>query len=403
MALTPPFKPNRFFGAKEGGGLCMIGGIYSDQRCPICHARFSDNFKTALICPNHPDQQASHFRVYFKGVTKRFSSYQEASRQLTGLRFETDNGKFDPREYRKSKPLGFENLASQWLKIKEKEVKKSSYRKIADHLHKACKFWGNISIKEIGFKEIQLFLLSLEGLSDKTKHNHLSSLRQFFGWLKKAKVVESRPDFPEIRFELAWRKTVDKDTQQAIIEEVYRISYLVNIKIWIGIRFLSTYFNLRPGELLNIKEGDIDFRQGEILIPHPKEKRPKKVFLLAEDVELLRSLPRGLPDLYFFRHGRGLKGVKAGDRFGDKYLYKWWVKACDNLGIEGLDLYGGTRHSTVRGLRKYRTPEEIRMGSMHSTNKAFERYFRVEPDDLRDIYKDAQSLKHEKTYKPFST
>ena len=25
---------------------------------------------------------------------------------------------------------------------------------------------------------------------------------------------------------------------------------------------------------------------------------------------------------------------------------------------------------------------------MHSTNKAFERYFQIESDDLRDIYKD---------------
>jgi integrase len=368
----------------------MLGGIYSEQRCPRCGSRFRDNFKTALVCANHPDQQATRFRVYFKGVTKRFSSYLEASRHITGLRFETDNGKFDPREYRKSKPLGFENLASQWLKIKEKEVKKSSYRKIADHLHKAAKFWDNISIKEIGFKEVQLFLLSLENLSDKTKHNHLSSVHQFFRWLKKAKVVDSIPDFPEIRFELAWRGTVNKETQRSIIEEVYRISHHINPKVWIGIKFLATYFNLRPGELLNIKEGEIDLRQGEILIPHPKEKRPKKVFLLPEDVDLLRSLPRGLPDLHFFRHGKGLKGVKAGDRFGEKYLYKWWVKACDNLGIVGVDLYGGTRHSTVMQLRKYRTPEEIRLGSMHSTNKAFERYYRSDPDDYRDIYRDAQ-------------
>ena len=378
----------------------MLGGIYSEQRCPVCGSRFRDNFKSALQCPSHPDHQATHFRVYFKGVTKRFVSYQEASRHITGLRFETDNGKFDPREYRKSKPLGFENLTTQWLRLKEKEVKKSSYRKIADHLHKASKFWGNISIKEIGFKEVQLFLLSLETLSDKTRHNHLSSVHQFFGWLKRAKVIDSIPDFPEIRFELAWRRTVDKETQQSIIKEVQRITYKINPKIWIGIKFLSTYFNLRPGELLNVKEGDIDLRQGEILIPHPKEKRPKKVYLLSEDVELLRSLPRGIPDLYFFRHMRGLKGAKAGERFGDKYLYKWWVKACENLGIEGIDLYGGTRHSTVRELRKYRTPEEIRLGSMHSTNKAFERYYRSDPDDYRGIYRDAQGDKKDKMRKP---
>jgi len=88
----------------------------------------------------------------------------------------------------------------------------------------------------------------------------------------------------------------------------------------------------------------------------------------------------------FFRH-------KNGEQFGQKYFYKWWKRACKNLGIEGVDLYGGTRHSTVRALRKYRTPEEIKLASMHSTNKAFERYFRFDGDDLRDIYKDTQGGK----------
>jgi hypothetical protein len=41
-------------------------------------------------------------------------------------------------------------------------------------------------------------------------------------------------------------------------------------------------------------------------------------------------------------------------------------------------------------LRKYRTPEEIKRATMHSTNKAFERYFYIEGEDLRGIYEDAR-------------
>ena len=67
------------------------------------------------------------------------------------------------------------------------------------------------------------------------------------------------------------------------------------------------------------------------------------------------------------------------------------LRACDNLGIKGVDLYGVTLHSAFRELRKYRTPEEITVGSMHSTNKAFERYFQVEPNNRRNIYRDMQS------------
>ena len=375
----------------------MIGGIYSDQKCSLCGSRFIDNKKDALVCPVHPGQKADKFRVYFKGVTKRFGSYLEASRFLTGLRFETDNGKFDPREYKRSKPLGFENLANQWLLLKEKEVKKSSYRKIGEHIYKACKHWGNINVTEIGFKEIQLFVHSLEWLSDKSKHNHLSSVKQFFRWLKRAKVIKEIPEFPEIHFELTWRKTIDKETQRAIIEEIRRISYKINPKIWLGIKWLATYFNMRPGEMINIQEKHIDLKQREILIPDPKERRPKIVYLLDEDVEILKSFPRGLPDLYFFRH-TSRRGVKGGQRFGKDLIYTWWKKACKNLDIEGVDLYGGTRHSTVRDLRRCRTPEEIKLASMHSTNKAFERYFTVEPDDIRRIYRDTNGKKLAKDF-----
>ena len=127
---------------------------------------------------------------------------------------------------------------------------------------------------------------------------------------------------------------------------------------------------------------------GIVIIPHPKERKPKTVPLLPEDVNLIKRLPRGLPDLYFFRHSPGVKGARAGTRFGDKYLYKWWKRACDNLGIVGVDLYGGTRHSSARALREFRSPEEIKRATMHSTNKAFERYFQIGLDDIRSIYAD---------------
>jgi len=101
---------------------------------------------------------------------------------------------------------------------------------------------------------------------------------------------------------------------------------------------------------------------------------------------LLSLFPKNLPHLYFFRHSSGLSGVKAGQRFGDKYFYKWWKRACKSLGIEGVDLYGGTRHSSVIALRQFATPEQIKRATMHSTNKAFERYFRIESDEVREVY-----------------
>lgn len=195
---------------------------------------------------------------------------------------------------------------------------------------------------------------------------------------------------------ICWRRTIDKGTQQAIIDEVYKVSHKTNLKIWLGIKFLATYISIRPGELINIKEKDIDLESGLIFIPHPKEKKPKVVPFLDEDIALIKTLPRGLPELPFFRHHSGISGVKAGQQFGPRYLYKWWKKACENIGLAGIDLYGGTRHSTALALRNFATPEQIRRASMHSTNKAFERYFKVESEEVKNIYALTQEV-HKKT------
>ena len=121
--------------------------------------------------------------------------------------------------------------------------------------------------------------------------------------------------------------------------------------------------------------------------PHPKEKKFKAVPILKEDIALLDGFLRAFPSMPFFRHGRGVNGVKENEPYGVKYFYKWWKKSCSALGIEGVDLYGGTRHSSARALRAFHSPEEIKRATMHTTNKAFERYFQIESEDLRDIYR----------------
>ena len=371
----------------------MIGGIYSDQRCPLCGARFKDNHKNALVCPKHQDQTATRFRVYFRGVTSRFSSYAEASRYLTGLRFKADEGSFDKRDYRKNNPLGFENLALKYLERKRQEVR--CYRNLDNHLSRAIDWFGNTNIKSIGFGEIEDFIKGQkkengEILSNKTLHNILTSLHAFFRWVSKREREVMIPDFPEIKYELGWRNTISLEVQDEIIDEVYKISHKVNKKIWLGIYLLSTYPKIRPIELLNVREGDIDLSLGLINVTTNKERKPKLLALTEEDVELLRSFPRGLPHLHFFRHE---KGRLAGKRFGKDLWYSYWKEACRNLGIEGIDLYGGTKHSTVRGMRQFFRPDEIQQGTGIATNKAFGRYFQHEFEDELKIYRKRNELR----------
>jgi hypothetical protein len=99
-----------------------------------------------------------------------------------------------------------------------------------------------------------------------------------------------------------------------------------------------------------------------------------------------------LPGLPFFRHPKGISGCKAGEKFGAKNFYKWWKKACKNLGIENLDLYRATRHNTATALGEYLSTEDIKTGSLHSTNKAFERYFQGQAKKAKKVHQKAINL-----------
>jgi integrase len=372
----------------------MVGGIYSDQRCPICNGKFAEDHKReGLFCQKHPEQRAhGRFRVRFgRQILKRFPSYDAARRFRGGLQFEVDAGKFDVRDYQQDRPLGFGNLYDQYLTHKRKIISHKHWNNLRNYGGRAVKAWGNRNIKEIGYAEIEDFLWA-QDVSDTTKAKMRSVLHDFWHWLRKRRVITHQqvPDFPEISFELAFRKLVDKETQGSILDEIHRLSYDINPKIWLGVKWLSTYISIRPGELLAITEDQIDREQGVLFVTTTKEKRPKIVPLIDEDIEIAGQFPQGLPGIRFFRHVPGLSGIQAGAPFGPRYLYKWWKRACANLGIVGVDLYGGTRHSTACALTEFCSPEEIKHATMHTTNKAFERYFRMEKSKLRSIYQHTQ-------------
>ena len=346
----------------------MKGRIYSMQKCPLCGGIFyHDENRAGLFCKKHCDIAAnSKFVVRFgRSITKRFRSYHEAERFLTGLRFENDKGTFDVRDYRKENPLGFENLSKKWIEQKKRtKVKPKTIQSYENYLNKAIEVWGQSNIKTIGTGEIEDFLLgdhqdkrSKKPISDKTRHNMKSCLHQFFKWVCRREKSVELPEFPEISFELGWRNTVTIVVQQAIIEEVKRLSFDIEPKVWIGIKLLATYIKIRPGEMRNVRERDINLESGFIHIPHPKEgsrKQGKFAYLDAEDIDLIKSFPRSIdPDLYYFRHMSTRSGVKVGEQFGPKYFKKWWDKACGNLGVRGVDLYGGTKHSTATALGEF--------------------------------------------------
>jgi integrase len=381
MTLIPTnMPPEPYYGR-----LCMKGSIYSGQKCPICGETFVYiDVRKGLFCKKHPDQRAAgRFYVKFGNEhTKRFANdFAAAERHLTGLRFKTDENTFDIRDYQKERPLAYENLAKKYLAYKANtKISKHHLTHMTNVMNKSVHEWRGKNIKDIGEGEVEDFLFQdFGGISDKTRHNYKSVLSDFWTWVVRREKNKSgirMLEFPSISYELGWRTITDIKTQQRIVDEVRRISYDINPRIWLGIKLLTLYPKIRPGELINILEGHINTSENWIVFPHPKEGKPKFVHILPEHSNLIAEHwePRGLPHLHFFRHIHGRSGIKVGQPFGQRYLRKYWAKACENLEIVGVTLYPGTKHSTVTGLGKLLTPEQIKRGATGHVSDAFERY-----------------------------
>ena len=206
------------------------------------------------------------------------------------------------------------------------------------------------------------------------------------------------PEIPEIEYELDFRSVTDFETQGKILNEISDLSYHINPKIHLGCDMLASYTNLRPQDLLKITEADIDLLSGVITIHFPTKKKntPKTIRLIdrhIKEIEILKMNYAGMPHMPFFRHVKGVSGVTVEAQFGEKYFYKWWKRACRNLGIEGLDLYGGTRHTTTTESAKLLGQAAAKQALGNTSNKSMERYCLIQDDGTYDIVRKIDSLK----------
>ena len=382
----------------------MRGNIYAKEKCMICGSSFkNDENQRGCFCPNHPEQKAHNgFIVRFgRDISKYHKNYDDAYRFLTGLRYEVDSQKFDPRDYKSDKPLGFENQAEKFLVFKKNKVDKDTFKHLQRYMHVAIGVWGSRNIKTIHYAEINDLFISLraKGLAEKTIANHRSCYNDFFNWVadmenKQGEKSFIAPKVPKIKYKLGTRNIISKNDQARIVEQIKKNTYHINPKIWLGVRWLTIYVAMRPGEMLRLKERDVGI-DGLLFLPgkSTKEREPKPIPLLDEDIKILKGMSRGLPDEPFFRWDKDYNTGKAGNRFGRNIFYDHWVKACKQLGITDIDLYGGTRHTTVSSLGQHYSYEEIKEhGTRHTTSKAFDRYFmRGEVKLSRAIYEKADA------------
>ena len=385
------------------GEVCMKGNIITTERCMICNSILKhDDRRHGLFCPEHP--QISCVKIFIvrfgRHIQNQFNSYDKSAQFLNGLRFKTGEGSFDVKDYMSDKPYSFKVLSEKYLKRK---TSLKSFKEKKRHIKIAQEYFYEANVKHITGADIEDYLFDIPDISEKTRHNYASCLKDFFKWIRQRQIIKIIPPFPEIKYELGYRTITDMKTQQAIISRVRELSEDINPKIWFGIDLLATYVNLRPGDLLKIKEKDIDTEYGIITIHHPTKSKNKikTVRLVTEHIGIFKQLKnkfKAVPELKFFRHHGGIRSMKVNAPFGGKYFKKWWDKACAKLGIQNLDLYGGTRHTSTTEIARREGTQNAREASAHETNKAFDRYCQFQNDTA---FKMAQILKSSTTVLEF--
>ena len=380
----------------------MKGGIYSDERCPKCmenrpnpmprgYGKFKDNGKDGLQCPKHPDQRAQTFRVAFDGLCRRFETYQDAKDLLEGWRWEVRQEKFNAKEHLTSNPLGFSVLGEKFLAVKKLDLRPEGYRRYKYHFRTCSGELKGIPVTQIDYGVLEdLKCTLLARLAPKTVYDTFGFLKAFLAWCLDRGEIDSTPRYPKLSKKMGMRKILDKPTQAKVVNKVYEMYWGHAPRACLGIEMLCTYPKIRPNELRQAQEKHIDLKSGVLVIPEPKEGvDPKTIQLLPEHVDLIKSLPRGFPEMYFLRYDYPVKGRRVGQRFGRDYLYHVWRKACVTLDLKGVPLYPGTKHTTISDwARRYSTARIQQAAGVIS--KAIERYTVLGEEDCVSLYKEAR-------------
>jgi integrase len=381
---------------KGRGDLCMKGGIYTKERCPVCGGKFLRT-DTDLICTTHltrprrvyiqlySEELHKHFNVCSDSRGIAFSSYEQATRILTKIRAEIDAGDFDVTRYvaEKLKPLRFSNWVDNWLKTKEIEVEKGrlspSYRKeLRRFVNRFKLYFGEIDIRDIGTKRIDAFYQSIEGVP-KTVRNIMSCLHKLFTDAKRWGDIIQIPQFPEFEVPEPDIKTIDLDEQDAVINSIPDLMDRAYI-------LFTARQMVRPSETRALFWEDLDLKHDKVTIRRhfslnelcvtTKSKRTKSLPLDAEVKRTLSELPRHITSPFVFH--------KNGQPYSESWARKVWKQFSLQMGID-ISLYQGTRHSSATEAVNRVGMDRVQEFLGHTRSAMTRRYAKMNVNGLKPV------------------
>jgi integrase len=145
---------------------------------------------------------------------------------------------------------------------------------------------------------------------------------------------------------------------------------------------VAYHTGMRLGEILNMRWGQLDLKEGFIdLPPGAKNKPGRLVPLNGELLEMFKAMPRGLPEvLVFMRNGKPISSIREG-----------FESACRKAEIKDFTFHD-LRHTFVTNMRRAAVHDTVIMAiTGHKTVPTFHRYVTVSREDLTAAVKSKKS------------
>jgi integrase len=364
MACLTDMDLIQYLLSSESEGQKMKGVIRPISRqtnCPACNKKFQHIPKlgyACLACKTVPNR----FRIdihfsghrYFICSDKQgqaLDSFQRALVLSSHIQHEIENHIFDPSRYVASdiKKYYFENLLAQWISDKEKEAGKdqlsySYINPLKGHIRNYIKphFIGK-DVRDIRTIDIKEFCRQLpDKLAPKTQKNIINALENFFNTLLSDEILEKKPVFPRISVPEPAIKWCNREVQDSILNAIpdrHRFIF-----------FFLTRQGLRPAEAVAVKWEDIDLGNGILtvkrtmsnrkIVERTKTRKVRPRLIHPDVLDILKSIPRGLPNVYLFIN------PNSGKPYLTDTLQRLWKEACKAVSVD-IELYQATRHSVA--------------------------------------------------------
>ena len=265
-------------------------------------------------------------------------------------------------------------------------------------------YWRGLHVHEITYRNLEEWRITLgKRVASKTASNILGEFHRFLRWLVRCGDLDRVPEFPEIPHDSKAPKILFPDEQAAVLAAIpweHR-----------GV-FLAMAHTLRPGEARGANLDDWIAREQAIHVRRAckgleavapvatAKERNWRIVGAGEELaawiewridratkaERLRRVGVSL-----FPNWRARRHLNPDRRWSHCSITWEWKAACDAVGVSGVSVYPGTKHSTATDLiRRGVNRERVQKALGHADPRSTDHYVQLADRDTIEIFRDRE-------------